>query len=115
MSPMILKQGEKVHIIHRRLFGKDQHRHFIGQVDAYEDGIARVTGNVYTVDPVKLSFMRRTETRTRLVAIGSGDVLVNIIPARVNLEKIQYRQERKAVRVTDGSDWYLDLSEYSWM
>jgi hypothetical protein len=112
---MILKQGEKVHIIHRRHYEKDHHRHFVGVVDAYEAGVARVTGNVYTVDPAKFTFMRRPEVRTRLVSVVSGDVLLNVLPAKVNLEKIQYKQERKAVRVTDGSDWYLDLSEYTWM
>jgi len=112
---MILTQGEKVHIIHRRQYEKDHHRHFVGVVESYEGGVARVTGNVYTVDPVKFSFMRRAETRTRLVAVASGDVLVNVIPASVNLEKIMYKTERKAVRVTDGSSWYLDLSEYTWM
>jgi hypothetical protein len=112
---MILTQGEKVHIIHRRQYEKDHHRHFVGVVESYEGGVARVTGNVYTVDPVKFSFIRRTETRTRLVAVASGDVLVNVIPSSVNLEKITYKTERKAVRVTDGSSWYLDLSEYTWM
>jgi hypothetical protein len=112
---MILQKGEKVHVIHRRHYDKDHHRHFIGVVDAYEQGVARITGHVYTVDPVKFTFMKRTEVRTRLVAIVSGDVLVNIIPPKVNLEKITYKQERKAVRVTDGSDWHLDLSEFTWM
>ena len=112
---MILTQGEKVHVIHRRHYEKDHHRHFVGVVDAYENGVARVTGHVYTVDPVKFSFMRRPETRTRLVSVISGDVLVNILPPKVSLEKIFYKQERKAVRVSDGSDWYLDLSEYTWM
>ena len=112
---MILTQGEKVHIIHRRQYEKDHHRHFAGVVEAYEGGVARVTGNVYTVDPVKFTFLRRAETRTRLVAIASGDVLVNVLPASVKIDKITYKQQRNAVRVTDGSDWYLDLSEYTWM
>lgn len=112
---MILKQGEKVHIIHRRIYEKDHHRHFIGVVDVYDLGVARVTGHVYTVDTVKFTFMKRPEVRTRLISVVSGDVLVNIIPGKVNLEKITYKQERKAVRVTDGSDWHLDLSEYTWM
>jgi hypothetical protein len=111
---MILKSGEKVHVIHRRHYEKDKHRHFIGVVEAYDLGVARVTGHVYTVDTVKFTFMKRPEVRTRLVSIVSGDVLVNIIPAKVELEKIIYKQERKAVRVTDGSDWHLDLSEYTW-
>jgi hypothetical protein len=112
---MILQKGEKVHIIHRRLYDKDNHRHFIGVVDAYEQGVARVTGHVYTVDLSKFTFMKRVEIRTRLVSIVSGDILVNIIPPSVDLEKVVYTQERKAVRVTDGSNWYLDLSEHSWM
>lgn len=112
---MILKTGEKVHIIHRRLYEKDNHRHFIGVVDSYEMGVARITGHVYTVDTIKFNFVKRPEVRTRLVSVVSGDVLFNIIPAKVNLEKITYKQERKAVRVTDGSDWHLDLSEYTWL
>lgn len=111
---MILKPGEKVHIIHRRNYEKDNHRHFIGVVDSFELGIARITGHVYTVDTVKFTFVKRPEVRTRLVSVVSGDVLVNIIPSHVELEKITYKQERKAVRVTDGSDWHLDLSEYTW-
>lgn len=112
---MSLKPGEKIHVIHRRHYEKDLHRHFIGVVDKYEDGVARVTGHVYTVDPVKFAFTKRIEVRTRLVSIVSGDVLVNIIPPAVDLDKITYKQERKAVRVTDGSNWHLDLSEYGWM
>jgi hypothetical protein len=112
---MILKRGEKVHVIHRRNFEKDHHRHFIGTVEAYEDGVARVTGHVYTVDPVKFAYMRRPEVRTRLIAIASGDLLVNIIPGNVELDKIIYRTEKKAVRVTDGSEWFLDISEFGWM
>jgi hypothetical protein len=111
---MILKPGEKVHVIHRRIYEKDHHRHFIGVVEAYDLGVARITGHVYTVDSVKFSFVKRPELRTRLVSVVSGDVLINIIPPAVNLDKITYKQERKAVRVTDGSDWHLDLSEYSW-
>jgi hypothetical protein len=111
---MILKPGEKVHVIHRRNYEKDHHRHFIGVVESYDLGVARVTGHVYTVDSVKLSFVKRPEVRTRLVSVVSGDVLVNVIPSSVDLTKIIYKQERKAVRVTDGSDWHLDLSEFSW-
>lgn len=111
---MILRSGEKIHVIHRRLYDKDAHRHFIGTVEAYEDGIARVVGHVYTVDTAKFQYMRRPEVRTRIISIISGDLLVNVIPPSVDLEKITYKQEKKGVRVTDGSDWRLDLSEFSW-
>ena len=115
MKREVLSTGEKVHIIHRRHFEKEPHRHFVGVVDAYQDGVARVTGHVFTVDPVKFKFVRRPEPRTRLVSLLSGDVLVNVIPPAVNLDNVTYQQEAKAVRVTDGSKWHLDLSEFAWM
>jgi len=111
---MILQPGEKLHVIHRRKMDREPHRHFVGVVEAYENGVARVTGNVYTVDTVKSAFFRRPDKRTRILAISSGDLIVNVLPAEVNLDKIVYKLEKKAVRVTDGSDWYLDISELAW-
>jgi hypothetical protein len=111
---MILRSGEKVHVIHRRHYATDAHRHFIGSVEAYEGGVARVVGHVYTVDTTKFQYIRRPELRTRLISIVSGDLLINIIPPSVNLERITYKHEKKSVRVSDGSDWFLDLSEFSW-
>ena len=115
MKTAILKPGEKIHVIHRRHFEKDHHRHFIGVVEGYEGGVARVAGHVYTVDSTKFVYIKRPEMRTRLISVVSVDVLVNVLPASVDLEKITYKQERKAVRVTDGSEWHLDLSEFTWM
>ncbi|MDB6016238.1 MAG: hypothetical protein JWR19_727 [Pedosphaera sp.] len=111
---MILQKGEKIHVIHRRHFDKDPHRHFVGVVDAYEHGLARITGHIFTVDLVKFSFFRRPEVRTRIVSLTSGDVLINILPPSVDLDKIVYKQEKKAVRVTDGSQWHMEISEFAW-
>jgi hypothetical protein len=111
---MLLQKGEKIHVIHRRHSDKDPHRHFVGVVDAYEGGIARVTGYLFVVDPVKFVFFRRPEKRIRIIALSSGEVLANVLPPSVDLEKVVYKQERKSVRVTDGSDWHLDISEFAW-
>jgi hypothetical protein len=111
---MILEKGEKIHVIHRRYLEKEPQRHFAGIVDAYEDGIARVTGYIFAVDPVKAVFFRRPELRTRFISLQSGDALVNILPPTVDLEKIVYKQENKSVRVTDGGEWHMDISEFAW-
>ena len=84
-------------------------------VEAYDGGVARVTGHVYTVDIAKFKYFRRPDMRTRLISVVSGDVFLNILPASVDLEKVIYRQEAAGVRVTDGSDWHLDISEYVWL
>lgn len=111
---MILEKGEKIHVIHRRHFEKDPHRHFLGVVEACENGVARVAGHIYTVDLVKFQFFRRPEIRTRIVSLISGDLLVNILPPSVKLEKVVYKQEGKSVRVTDGGDWFMDISDLAW-
>ncbi len=111
---MILQKGEKIHIIHRRHLEKEPQRHFVGIVDEYENGIARVTGHIFAVDPVKAVFFRRPELRTRIISLQSGEALVNILPPAVDLEKIVYKQEQKSVRVTDGGDWHMDISDFAW-
>jgi hypothetical protein len=111
---MILKKGEKIHVIHRRNFEKEAQRHFVGVVDSYENGVARVSGHVYAVDSARFSFVRRPERRTRIISLVSGELIENGLPASVELERVEYRQENKGIRVTDGSDWHLDISEHAW-
>ena len=114
MFASILAPGEKIHVIHRRHFDHEPHRHFVGVVNDYREGVLRMTGHVYAVDPTTYQFIRRPEQRTRVVSVVSGEVIVNIIPTSVDLSKITYRQEGTAVRVSDGSEWHLDISEVGW-
>jgi hypothetical protein len=110
----ILSAGEKVHLIQRRQLEQEPQRHFIGVVDAYENGVFRVTGNVYTVDTGTFKFFRRPESRTRIVSAASGEVLINVLPPSVDLDRIVYKQEKKWLRISDGSAWHLDISESGW-
>ena len=114
MLDSILAPGEKIHVIHRRRFDQEPHRHFVGVVNDYLEGVLRMTGHVYAVDTMTYQFIRRPEQRTRVVSVVSGEVIVNVIPVSVDLSKITYRQEGSAVRVSDGSDWHLDISEVGW-
>jgi hypothetical protein len=111
---MILQKGEKIHVIHRRHLDKEPQRHFVGVVDEYENGIARVTGHIFAVDPLKSVFFRRPELRTRIISLQSGDALVNVLPPAVDLDKIVYKTEQKSVRVTDGGEWHMDISDFAW-
>ena len=88
---MILKPGEKIHVVHRRYFENEARRHFIGVVEEYDAvGLARVAGHVYTVDRSKYTFVRRPEKRIRIISLVSGNALVNVIPDFVDLDKIIY-------------------------
>lgn len=46
----MLEQGEKLLIVHRRLFDKDTPRFFIGEVEAFETGLAKVKGYTFVKD-----------------------------------------------------------------
>ena len=114
MSSAILQRGEKIHVLHRRQIDSEPHRHFVGVVDEYEGGVLRMTGHLYVVDKSTFQFVRRPELRTRIVSVVSGEIIVNVLPPQTALEKVVYKLEGAAVRVTDGTEWHLDLSEVGW-
>jgi hypothetical protein len=114
MHNSILNPGEKIHVIHRRHFEHEPHRHFVGLVNEYAEGVLRMTGHVFAVDSATFQFVRRPEIRTRVVSVVSGEVIINVLPSTVDLAKVVYRLEGASVRVTDGSDWHLDISEVGW-
>jgi len=111
----ILSPGEKVHVIHRRQFEKDARRHFVGEVESYEQGIARASGYVFVVDDLnKHMFVKRPDRRTKLIPISSGEVIVNVIPESVDVERVHYELQDRALHVTDGKSWRIDVKEFGW-
>jgi hypothetical protein len=111
----ILNPGEKVHIIHRRRFEKDIRRHFIGHVDDYEHGVARVSGYVFVIDDLSQHlFVRRPDKRIKLVPLTSGEIIVNVIPSSVDIETVHYELKDRTLIVTDGSPWTMDVKEFGW-
>lgn len=107
----ILKTGEKIHVIHRQLYEGDARRHFIGVVEACEGAIARVTGYLFAMDSKLNQFVKRNSSRTRLIPLDSAGVIVNVLPATAQIERITYKYRPAGdVLVTDGGDWHLDLT-----
>ena len=83
---MILNTGEYIHIIHRQLFPDDARRHFIGTIESHEGPLVRVTGYLFAMDPTNNEFVRREQLRTRVISLNDK-VVVNILPARVQIDK----------------------------
>ena len=109
----ILSSGEKIHVMHRRRFEKDVRRHFVGEVESYEQGVARASGYVFVIDDLsKHLFVKRPDRRTKLISIMSGDVIVNIIPETVDLQQVAYELKDRSLVVTDGSAWSMDVKEF---
>jgi hypothetical protein len=111
----ILSPGEKIHVMHRRRFEKDVRRHFVGEVERYEQGVARASGYVFVIDDLnKHLFVKRPDRRTKLVPLMSGDVIVNVIPQTVDLERVAYELKDRSLVVTDGGAWAMDVKEFGW-
>lgn len=107
---MILNAGEYVHVIHRQLFPGDAQRHFVGTVESHEGPFVRVKGYLFAMDSTRSQFVRREQLRTRVVSLN-GAVIVNILPAHVKIDQITYTHRPNGdIQVTDGTDWYLDIT-----
>ena len=108
---MILGKGEKVHVVHRPLYQGDVRRHFVGTVDACDGALVRATGYLFAADPKLNEFKRQGAIRTRIISLAGDALIINVMPMRVDIEKVNYRHEPGGVAtVTDGGDWHLDIS-----
>lgn len=115
MNTALLSPGEKIHVMHRRRFDKDVRRHFVGQVESYEPGLARASGYVFVIDDLsKHLFVKRPDRRTKLIPILSGDVIVNVLPETVDVERVVYELKDRSLVVTDGQAWCMEVKEFGW-
>ena len=108
----VIKKGEVMLIVHRRLFSDDERRIFVGAVEAYDDGIARVNGYTWRPDPHGSgSWQRKDDPRTKLVAIASGTLIVYPIPV-ANAADVEIMSDGGvSLSVRDGQGFEMDLSE----
>ena len=108
---MLLSEGAKLMVCHRRLFAEDHLRIFVGSVVAYADGIAKVSGFTWTRDPTH-GYQRKADRRTKLISLASGSLIVYEIAREVDVEAVEIVQPGgHTVTVTDGSKFSMDLSE----
>jgi hypothetical protein len=111
---MLLKSGEKIHVITRRLFEGDLRRHFAGEVVAANETIVRVKGYAFVFYPGPNEYVRRPELRERIIALTDAGNVTSVLPENVNLEELVYRpSEENRLVVTDNRSFCLDINEFS--
>ncbi len=109
---MILEQGEKVLIVHRRLFEEDHPRFFTGIIDAFEQGLAKVTGYSWIRNQFDVPTYQKGEKRTKICALSSGTLMVYELPSTVVMESMNIETENDGrVMLCDGNHFKLDISE----
>jgi hypothetical protein len=113
MSAQILRPGETVHVVTRRLFPEEIRRHFLGTCTAVEGTLARVEGHAFVFDSRRNEYERRPELRTRLFALADAGLIVNILPSSVEIDALSYRVLDGHLVLTDGRDFRLDINEFS--
>jgi hypothetical protein len=113
VQAMLLNEGDKILIAHRRLFERDAARFFIGCVDAYEAGIAKVTGHSYVRDPISGNMLEKAEPRTKIVALSSGTLIVYQLPMETVLEAITLTLEDGILWARDGAAFAMNLGEFT--
>ncbi len=110
---MVLQQGEKIHVVTRRLFENDLRRHFVGEVKAVSDWAARVEGYVFVYDSGVNQYVRREERRIRIISLSDSGQIINVIPGNVNLDKLEYKYSgQQRLALTDNADFHLDINEF---
>lgn len=110
---MIVRVGEKLHVITRRHFEGDVRRHFIGVVTEAEGDLVRLVGYVFVFENVTNRWVKRPDLRTRILSVGDSGQIVKVIPQNVGLEALSYQlSPAKHMCVTDGKDYWLDINEF---
>ena len=111
MGAMLLNEGDKILVSHRRLFEKDSVRFFIGRVEAYEAGLVKATGHSYVRDPLWGQVIEKAEQRTKLLSLSSGTLIVYQLPKALNLDALKFVATESRVCLTDGKDFTMNLTE----
>lgn len=108
---MILGIGTKVLIAHRRLFEGDHGRYFVGVIEGYEAGIARVDGYSWSRDGYDGTYHRKEDLRTKIVSITSGSVICYQLPSNVHLDSFRIVTKKTKILACDDREFEMDLSE----
>ncbi len=112
-SPPILELGEKLHIITRRNFSDDLRRHFVGEITALSPIAMRLKGYTFVFNPTSLEYRRRDDLRTRVFAIADAQLIINVLPPEVRIERLQYRIPDGQLVLMDGAGYSLDINEFN--
>lgn len=109
----LIEPGSCVLVVHRRLFERDDNRLFVGQIEAMELGVVRVTGYSFVRDAMAGKVERKSESRTKLLSLTSGTLIVYLLPAAFDLSKAEVHCRETEMWLTDGSDYSMNLSEWT--
>ncbi len=108
---MFLDSGDRLLVVHRRLFEKDHPRFFIGTVLDWDGGVAKVSGHSWVFNQMTGKFVKKPDKRTKIIAVSSGTLLVYQLPAGTPLESLELRYGKGGEITLVGPSFEMDLTE----
>ena len=109
---MLLKEGDKLLVAHRRLYDKDDVRFFIGRIEGYEAGVVKMKGHSYVRDGMSGQMIGKSEVRTKILSISSGTLLIYQLPDAVDLDLLRFEIAGSALSLTSGEEFTMNLTEH---
>lgn len=113
MSMNLIEPGDQLLVVHRRLFERDENRFFVGQVEASDGGVIRITGFTFVRDVIQGRVRRKAEARTKLLSLTSGTLIVYVLPKSVDVAKVEICCDEAEMWITDGNEFTMNLSEWT--
>ena len=108
---MILEQGDKILIAHRRMFPEDAERYFIGTIEAYDRGIVRVNGRTWARSRFGGAFIGKPDERTKVVSVHSAALIIYRLPRSSDVGRMELVVDGDRAWLREGSRTLLDLTE----
>lgn len=109
---MLLRIGQKLLTVHRRLFEGDEPRFFTGVIDAYEAGIVKMSGCSWVREPMGRGMVSKCDERTKIFSIGSGTLIIYLLPDWLDLSKLALTTDEDGrLMLTDSADFNMDMTE----
>lgn len=108
---MILSEGDCLLVVYRRLFESDHSRMFVGNVDAYQDGIVRLTGYTLAREGADGDYCRKAQKQTKIFAIASGTLIIYYLPRAFAIDRARIDVGELKLTFNDGADHSIDISE----
>lgn len=79
-----------------------------------EGPVGRVQGYAFVYNPGSSEWEKRPDKRTKIIALDDADLIVNIMPEDVDVNRLHYAVVDRHLVATDGS-YTLDINEFGTM
>ena len=112
-NDVVLKNGQKVHVITRRLFEGDLRRHFIGEVKEVDGHLVLLEGYPIVFLSMYNQFIKKSHKNLRIFSLANTGLIINVLPDHVNLEELVYTNADRKLSLTDNKSFTLDIQEFT--